>query len=179
MEENNKIIEEVNSLNLKISNTASFKPAIYVDGKILKYKKDNFGNLITTYNTNKNVVSIEIKKLYDINGPLWFLTSLFFFVISIFGIFDIKPNKRCISIVASFKINLTKSCSLKIGFKSRTQLEKAFELETTDCEIVEETGNNYFIDTTAKKRYKTMKIVKIVILVALLAVIAFVLIKKF
>ena len=166
-------LQNLNTLNLKISGGTSLKPTIYVDGKILKYKKDNFGNLTTTYTTEKSSVLVEIKKLYDINGTLWFLTSLFFFIISIFGIFDLKPDKRCISIVASIKVNITNNSSLKIRFKPRNQTEKAFELEPTDCEVAEETNNNYFIDTVAKKRYKVMRIVKIFLWLLLIGLIVY------
>lgn len=171
--------ENLNTLNLKITNVANFKPTIYVDDKMLKYKRDNFGGLTTTYKTEKTSVKVEIKKLYDINGPLWFLTSLFFFVISIFGIFDLKPDKKCYSVVASFNINVTKNCNLKIKFKPRSQSsEQAFELEQTDCEITGETGNKYFVDEVAKKRYKIMRIVKICCWVALFIVIALIVLKK-
>ena len=169
---------KINNVNLKLTNTSGLKPNVYVDGKVLKYKKDNFGNLTTNYSTQKDVVTIEIKKIYDINGPLWFLTSLFFFFISIFGIFDLKPNKRCISIVSIIKVKVNESCSLKIKFKSRTQLETAFELESENCEVLEESGNNYYIDEVAKKRYKIMRIVKISLWIALIAILALLIIKN-
>ena len=168
----------LNNLNLKVSNISNFNPTIYVDGKVIKFRRDNFGNYVTTYQTSSPTVKIEIKKMYDINGPFWFLTSLLFFFVSIFGIFDLKPNKRCISVIASFNVKVTKNCNLKIGFKSRTQMEKAFELEPTECEIEGETGNKYFIDDVAKKRYKTMRIVKIFCWLALIAVIVLLIVNK-
>lgn len=166
----------MNNVNLKFVNCSNLKPSIEVDGNSLKLKKDNFGALTTEYATNSSQIKIEINKYYDVLGPWWFLTHIFFFIISVFGILDIRPDKKCISLKTTFIINVQENSKVKFVFKTRKNGEKAIEATCENCEVVQEDGNVYYVEEQAKSRYKVLRITKVFIWIATVALTAFVLV---
>ncbi len=166
----------MNNIDLKLINCANFKPSVEVDGNTLQYKKDNFGALTTQYTTDKSQIKIEINKYYDVLGPWWFLTSLFFFIISIFGILDIRPDKKCISLKTTFLINVRENSKIKIVFKTRKNGEKAVEVTCENAEITQEEGNTYYVEEQAKKRYKVLRVTKVFMWLGVIALSAYALV---
>ena len=146
---------------------AKLSPVITIDDKVVKFKKNEFGNLATSYQTEKDTVTLKIYKYLEISGRLWFLTHLLFFIISIFGIFDVPSDKRCIVLDCSFEIKLKPQSTLSIVFNNFAESGRAIEYEC-DSEI-KELSNHYYVDKKAKKRKKIMLITKIVLWACLIA----------
>lgn len=146
-------------LDLKVSSHFVIDTCFLVDGKRLKSKKDNFGNACSLIETDNGDVEIEIFNWNEMQGKLWFLTSFIFYIISIFGLLDIKQNKSCRFINCKLKVKLKEENNLKIIYNKFQHNSKAINYEG-NCEV-EEISNIYYIDEICRKRFKIMKWVKI------------------
>lgn len=164
-------------LSLKLTGAANIKPIINIDGNNVKFKKNKFDSFETKFSTDKDRVEISIYKFLEINGKLWFLMSMIFFIISLFGILDVRYERSCIVLDCKFVINLKEKSDIVITFNSLKDKGKAVEIKT-DCDF-EEISNNYYVDLKAKKRLKILLAVKILLWIALLATIIGILISKY
>ncbi len=98
---------------------------------------------------------ITIYKPHNYVGKNWFWWSLLFYFISIFGIFDVKQNKRCLMVDCRFKVTLEKDKKVVLALNKFEDGGKFAEIQTE--EAVEETSNIQFYDKVAQKRHKKMK----------------------
>lgn len=158
-------------LNLKVNSNLNIDAYFLVDGKSVKGKKNKFGNTVKCLETDKEEVEISIFDFNEMQGKLWFLTSFIFFIISLFGLLDIRLNKNCRSIDCKLKVKLDKEVNeMSIGYNNFEDNGSAVHFEG-DCEV-EVISNRYYINEELKKRFKIMKWVKIAtVLVAIVALI--------
>ena len=157
----------MNKLNLKLINVVNLSPTILVDNKKVKPKKNQFGSYAITHETEKDEVEIKIFKYLEINGKLWFLMGMIFFIISIFGILDYRLDRKCIIIDCCLKIKLNENTNAELKFNSFVSSGEAYTIKT-DAQV-EQISNRYFVDTQAKKRVKILIITKLLCWVALIA----------
>ena len=151
----------MNTLNLKLVNTANINPTIFVDDKQIKFKKNSFGSIIAQTQTDKNEVELSIYKFLELSSPLWWFWGIIYYIVGILGIFDVFYPKNCFAINCKIKVKLNSTNSkLDISFGSITG-DKAIEYMPTDCEI-EEIKNEFYLDKTAKKRRSILLITKII-----------------
>ncbi len=156
----------MNKLKIKFTATSKIRPVVFVDGTPLKMKKNKFDSLEGEITTDKSQVEISICNYLEINSKLWFLSSLFFFFISLFGIFDIRYDKLCAVSSCKFILKLTGDDNVNFSFRRFADKSKAVELDT-DTKF-EELENVWNVDTRAKKRLKIMRITKILLWIALI-----------
>jgi len=151
----------MNTLNLKLVNTANINPTIFVDGKKVKFKKNNFGSIVAETQTDKNEVELSIYKFLELSSPLWWLWAIIYYIVGLFGIFDVFYPKNCYSIDCKVKVKLNSTnCKLDISFGSISG-EKAIEYSPSNCEV-EELKNEFYLDKTAKNRRKILLVTKII-----------------
>lgn len=150
---------------------------VSIDDKPVKVKNNKFGNIECQYQTENEKVNIKVYRALDVGGVLWFITQLFFFVISIFGIFDIRRKEKCIVVDFEAEVYLKEENKITLQFNPPQENEKAINVETdlTSKEI----SNNYYVDTKAKKTLKCLKITKIFLAVASIITAIVVMIIKF
>lgn len=156
----------MNQLNLKMSGMFNVKPVIFIDDKPVKCKKNNYGNIDISQQFDKDKVEVKICKYFELNGKLWFLMSMLFFIISFFGILDVPYNKKCIAIDCRFTIALSEKTNVKIKFNKLSEQGRAVEIESEAN--IEEICNEYYVDMRAKKRRKILIITKLLIWLALI-----------
>lgn len=156
----------MNTLNLKISGCPKGQATVLVDNKKLKMKRNNYGNMEGTFQTDKSSVEISVYKYLEINGKLWALMSLIFFVISLFGILEPRYDKHCIVYAYKIKVDLNETSEVKLALNGYSNNGRAFEI-STECQNQELT-NIYYVDNKAKKRLKIMKVVKIFMWIGLI-----------
>lgn len=154
-------------LKLKIHPNKGLNLKIVADNTELHLKKGKSNTLETSYNTNKEFVTLFVYNILEINSKLWFLMSLFYFIISIFGILDV-PHKKCIQINSKFIISLKEENNNVELYFNETKNNKALNIKT-DLQF-DEINNNYYIDTKAKKRLKIMRLVKFSLWILLIIV---------
>lgn len=122
--------------------------------------------LVVNYQTTKNKVNVKIVKSLEINSKLWWLSEIFFFIISVLGIFDTRADKRCQVTSCDFDVELTKQTNMTVSFNKFEEDGKAVEIESNVA--VSENKNVYYIDKIAKKRIKVTRIVKLAFWIALI-----------
>ena len=148
------------NLNLKINNNTNIDAYFLVDGKKPKFKKNEFGNYECLIETEKDEVELKVFEWNEYKSALWLVMSIVYFFISLFGIFDIKQDKRFRSIDCHFKIKLqNEENNLKLVYNGFKDGDIAIVHEG-DCDI-EVLSNKYFIDTKSMKRYKIVKGIKV------------------
>lgn len=80
----------MNELNIKLTGEKNLgNSTILIDGTPITLKQNEFKNLTCNYQTEKDKVKVEVIKYLDVGGVWWFITQLFFFIISVFGILDV------------------------------------------------------------------------------------------
>lgn len=157
-------------LNIKISGESYLHNAyISIDGKPVKFKRNQFKNFEYRHQTEQDKVKIQICKYADIGGFFWFITQLFFFVISIFGIFDTHAKNKGLCLDYVLDVDLRDEANnLTIRCNPPRENQKAIEIETGLQ--IEEQNNNYLIAKNAKKKFKTLKISKIICAIAIVVI---------
>jgi len=76
------------ALNLKVMGMALDNSAIFIDGKEINLKRNEFGNLTYTETFDKDSFRIQIVRYVDVGGFFWFIFQLLLHLITIFGLFD-------------------------------------------------------------------------------------------
>lgn len=164
-------------LNLKLTGGASLGDVeVRVDGQPIQFKKNEFSNVMSTYQTDHDIVRIEIYRMLDIGGPLWFITQLFFFLISLFGILDIHRKEKCIIINFAMDVTLEEVSHVTLKGNPPKIDAKAIDVET-DVKI-DEISNLYQLDNEARKKMKWLRIAKALVAVITIAIILVVLMVK-
>lgn len=167
----------MNTFNLKLTGSYLGNAIVLVDGKPIQLKKNKFANLAASCQTEKQSVILEIYRALDVGGALWFLAQLFFFVISVFGLFDVRNRRKHVGLVYRAEICLQQESSMILRCNLPVACAKAFEIDTELT--VREESNLFFVDARAKKTFKILLVSKIVLAVAIVGCVAAWLITKF
>ena len=157
----------MNTLNLKLQGTSKFKGAIKIDGKAIKFKKNDFGSLICKYQTEKSEVELTIERYLELAGRLWFLMGMLFMIVSVMGIFNPWYSKACAVINYKSKIKLNETSNVTLSINNLRGEGRAIETQS-DVEI-EEISNYFYEDTRIRKRRKALIIINIVAWVLIIA----------
>ena len=165
----------MNKLTVKLNGYASKDTTFLVDGTKVKIKNNKFGNKVFEYQTEKSEVTIVIKRLLEINSRFWLAWQLLFFVISIFGIFDVRGSKGYFVVDCELKVKVQEDTQVTLKMNDSPQKTIACQVESNT--EVEEIKNSYYIDEQAKKKGKKLVFAKIVtfLVIAVVAVLIFML----
>lgn len=146
-------------MTLKYRTVTGANPVVTLDGKRVKFKKNDFGN----YTADLEVKDGAILKAVcgdTLLSPLWLLWEILFFVVSVFGIFDCVGNrvKRAFEFEAALHPQENAAATLTV-IRSGGEGSPAAELTCNfDAEIVK---NGYFGYETIKKRRVIASVIKI------------------
>ena len=133
---------------------------ILVDGKFVKPKKNKDKIYTACYSTDKDECEVVVFKPHRYLGKGYLWWNLLFFFISIFGIFDVRANKRLAVLDCRFTIKLESDTLVRLARLDFVDGEKAIEIITQaqTCEI----ANVHYFDKDAKIRSKKVKRAKII-----------------
>ena len=165
------------TLNITLKGTSKLSPNILVDGKFVKLKKNQFGNYVGSIETEKSEVDLTIQKYHELSGKLWFLMSMIFFILSVFGLFDKRYGKNNCVIDSKFHIKLNQDVTNFFATINLSANNKAINFES-NAEVGEEL-NICFEDKVVKKRKKILLATKIVLWLMLIGVTLYFIIKSF
>ena len=110
-----------------------------------------------------NKAELAIYKTHHYSSKLWFLTNLIYFIISVFGIFDVRHDKNCPVIDCRYILYLDEETKVNLKPFSFTDGGKVAEI--TSSSPVKEISNIQYFDKVAQKKHKIMKGVKIALTV--------------
>ena len=150
------------TLKIKLTGTGSkIIPKIVVDERAVNLKKNEFGSYETTVKTEKQEVDIFLYRELELKSKLWWLYAIISFIVSIFGIFELPYDRKCIIIDCHFKVSLNEANEIKFKLNSLSPQGKAVNIET-NCDYSEIT-NELKIDKNAKLRCRILLIIKIIV----------------
>lgn len=150
----------MNSVKLKLVGINSkLIPNIYVDGKYIKCKKNEFGSYEANFETEKDEIKIAFSRELELKSKLWWLYAILSFIVSVFGIFNPPYDRKCISMDCSFIVKLKDVNNINIKFNSLSSSGRAVEVETETS--FEEIKNEYTVDKIAKRRWIILLIARI------------------
>lgn len=146
-------------LDLQFVGLQEMKKHITINGKLAKPKKNKQNEYIHSAKSADGNYEVIIYKNHQYVGKNWFWWNLLFFVISIFGIFDMWHGSKFLVIDSRFKISISNDSKLIIRRQNFEDGGKYVLLEG-DAKV-EEICNIQFQDKLAKKRHSKMKKIKI------------------
>ena len=164
----------MNTLIISIYNARKKNFCVTCDGESVALKRNRYGMLEGVVNTEKDTVCVLVEDFNELRSPLWFVASFFFFIISLFGIFDVrrtydkKGRAQCAAFNVAFKENL---CELQL--KARPFIEGAEAFGTDGNAVLEQLENISQTDKTLRRRVRIIIAMKILLWIALLAGIIF------
>ena len=135
---------------------------VYADNKLLTFEKstDKHDNITTSFQTINNEVTLKIVRHSTLSTKLWFIYEMFFFFISIFGIFDMHERVRFVSDC---------QCTLKINTSNNVNLDLSIMKPSINGNVVKFANpnnitvitNDYIPNNTLKIRKRITKVCKI------------------
>ena len=131
---------------------------VLINGELVRLKKDQYGHYLYSVDTEQPEFDIEIFTVHELSGRLWFLLSYFYFLISIFGIFDQRMNKRYQSIKFKAHVSFKQDSNLKVLFFDFAEGQPAIAFEGDYEGYVVE--NHYYSDMKIKKRIRILRTIK-------------------
>lgn len=138
-----------------------------INGKSVKLKKKDGGSRVCTYETDQKEAKIRIYKGHYYTGKNWFWWNLLYYIVSIFGLFDVRLDKKCQVIDSRLNVKLLEPVT-KIKIKLCNFAEGGKFVEVEDDMFVEEEVNVQYMDKEAQKRHKKMRKTKIWLTIAIL-----------
>ncbi len=145
-------------VNLILRGMDAKNAVIFVDDKAVKTKRNNFGGQTATVQTENNSVHVRVESVLELQNPMWLLTNIFFFLISIFGLLDVRPSKTLTVVEYDATITLVDG---ENNIALTLDLNKAPKVLAESACQIEEHQNKLEIDETLKKRKRILKISKI------------------
>lgn len=146
------------NVNLILRGMDAKNAVIFVDDKAVKTKRNNFGGQTATVQTENNSVRVRVESVLELQNPMWFLTNILFFLISCFGIFDIRPSKNFTVVEYDATISLSDG---ENNIALTLDLNKAPKVLAESACQIEENQNKLEVDEKLKKRKKILTISKI------------------
>ena len=149
---------------------------LYVDGKRIKTKRNQYGVELANFQTENNSINVKVQSCLQLQNPLWFLVNMFFYIISFFGLFDVRPSKEftVIDFEATFGLAEEKN-TIDLTFDSK--VDKVAKIDSP-CQCEQKTNKVEF-DPVLFKRRKILKISKVITFLLAVAITLIVLINKY
>lgn len=153
-------------LLIRVSSALYNFSEVTVNGQKQKFVSNKRGSYELNVPADEEV-EIQITRRSELVSPMWLFWSLFFFVVSCFGIFDVPYSKRG-ALSCKVKAAVAGSGSGEIQINSNVKKDgKAVVITSKDCEVEE--LDNSSNDALVKKRLKTLRIIKLLLWLALIA----------
>ena len=146
--------------------TKQHNTIVYIDGQKIKSEIVKRKDDVYTYASDKDRVNVKIVSFHQADSKWFYFISIFYFLISVFGIFDIRPNKKGMAMVCEFDVAMQESGEIKLCYNKFLPGTPALKIDTDlDIKVIE---NKFFIDEVVVKRVKTAKYIKLSIFLTLL-----------
>lgn len=147
------------NLQLTLRGAEAKHVTVFADDKVVKTKRNDFGYQAATIQSENSTIHLRVETILELQNPMWFLWNILFFIISIFGLFDVRTNKGCTVVTYDATIPLSdgeNKLDLAIDPSKNTTI-----LAQTTCQI-DEHQNTLGIDPVLRKRKKILTISKII-----------------
>ena len=159
----------MNRLIVKYAGYSSNKAYVAADGQMLKFGK----NGECAFETEKSAVTVSVFNVLEAASPSYYLWSILYFFVSIFGIFDSYRDFKCRRLEAEFIVRLSGENKITIrnrAFKKKGESEAVSVEYDGGCETVK---NSQFIDKAARRRTLIMTAVRVALFIGIALLIIF------
>ena len=157
----------IKALYIEFPTYGWYKPIVRVEGEELKPGYDK-GNVFFSDSFSSDSVKVEVFTRHRLEGPLWWLINIFFFIISVFGIFDERGIYRYHAFRTEFRVWLNGDLTKLVLRNNRYgEGDEALVVESPSGVKVER--NAYYKDLTFERRKTIMTVVRIALYVGLVA----------
>ncbi len=128
---------------------------VYIDGAPARFEAASNG-AVCKYQTEKDSVNIRVYRALNVGGVFWFITQLVFFLITLFGLFDIHARERGLVIDFEARVDLgVQANELTLKFNYPKENAQAITVQTgLDCRV---TADEFRKDDKAVKILKGLK----------------------
>ena len=140
-----------------------------INGEQVKFVRSEKGKRKVVLEDVEDRAEIVIYKTHRYAGKAWLLWNLFCYLISIFGIFDLRHEGAYRVVECVMTIDVPKDTFVAVQVNKYQDGIKLLEVTTEDT-IYQETLNRQYKDKEAYKRHNTMKKVKIGTFFAVVAI---------
>ena len=159
----------MNTLNVVLAGARRGDTFVCIDGKpVENFRKDGRGYLISEYATESEKVRLSVHRYLDIGGFFWFITQIFFFIISIFGIFDVHGKGRWLSADCQIDVNLNEVSNLTVNLNPPSKYGRVANF-VTDLQL-DVISNNYVLEPKTKKIRTALTLTKLLTVVAVIVI---------
>ncbi|MGN0796898.1 MAG: hypothetical protein ACI4M5_01695 [Christensenellales bacterium] len=155
-------------LTIKVRSLKKYAVQVSVNGRSLKGKSDKTGNMIYTYHADEDKTKVEIFNVNELASPTWWLWSIFYFFISVFGIFDSGYGNNYFDVRCSFVVDTTRDANLqvKIGISDNGTRRNVWQCDTCVTPI----DNEFSKNERLQRRIKSNKILKVFLWIVTIAI---------
>ena len=157
----------IKALYIEFPTYGWYKPIVRVEGEELKPGYDK-GNVFFSDSFSSDSVKVEVFTRHRLEGPLWWLFNIFFFIISVFGIFDERGIYRYHAFRTEFRVWL-KGDLTKLVLRNNRYGEGDEALVVESLSGVKVERNAYYKDLTFERRKTIMTIIRVALYVGLVA----------
>ena len=155
-------------VDIKIKGQLPKNTIIKIDGQDVKFKKNKNNNLEHSYQTESAKTTITMKRYLELNVKGWFFWQMLLFLCTLFGIFDARPDKKCMLIDVKLDVFLKDdNTNVEIRFNKQLDGREAVVVETEANYFAAK--NQYTVDKKCKQKLKKLKTAKIITTVLVLA----------
>lgn len=153
------------TLNLKLVG-AKIGALVEIDGKPVDFKKNKHGNLSSPLEVSSTSVQMKVyTPTHELTQKNWLLTSLLFFIISVFGIFDRRYGRRFYKLDYIGDLSFADGETVTVGINTYGKDKKAITCMSQGFQNNE--TNIYTADTLAKKHWQILTVIRVVVWIAL------------
>lgn len=143
-------------LILNIKGMPFFAPALFVNGKRVRVKRQKDGTRRAVVSCDTAYAQVRFKRFFEVESPLFPLFSVLFFLLSGLGIFDLRASRDCRDLDLSFTLPLSGRDELFLSFLP-------FAADTPAVFVnggtpVSFAANRYLLNETVRTRLKKEKI---------------------
>lgn len=146
---------------------------VTINGKVQELERIDRNTNRVCFQTESDTAEVILYETHQYTGKCWFLIWLFFYIISLFGLLDVKQNKRCLVTYLRFSINDKVDTYTIVTFNSIRENPRVAEIASQYN--ISEIANEHYYDQKAKKIHKRLGALKFFTWLAILITLAFLL----
>ncbi len=158
----------MSNFRLTLNTPSKLAMVVLIDGKTVRGKKRR-DKIVYDYSTKNNMIDVNIFNVVELDSPVWWLWSIFYFIIGIFGIFDRGLGKMTDRIECAFRVSMADNVNMSVGMWYKGNSSCTVQCDTMYKEI----KNQVWQDDTMRKKIKLNQLLRVGLwLVSILAIVA-------
>ena len=162
----------MSKLDITLVGFSNVNGLVSVDGKFVKFKKVKSGTYAGSVNVKNDNAELILYRSHHYAGKAWFFWNLLYFFISLFGIFDIRQDKKCLVQDVRLNVNTVNDSGVALIRKKIIGQGRLVDIQTNTT--VDELSNLQFYDAQAIKRRFKMRLFKALFIVFAVLITAFI-----